>query len=232
LLLLAGIAAYTVFAIRLARRTSPQPPVQGGGMAASGTVAGSAGWIAAGLGTVIVGGHWLVSSAAEAARALGVSETVIGLTIVAAGTSMPELVTSLIATLRGEREIAIGNVIGSNIYNILAILGLSGVISGTGLAVNSGMLSFDIPVLIASAVACLPLFFTGHTVARWEGALLLGYYGLYVAYLVIHATDHPALSSFATAVWSYLIPLSAITLVVTVYRHLRLTHRSRAEGGC
>ena len=94
---------------------------------------------------------------------------VIGLTIVAAGTSLPEVATSVVAALRGERDIAVGNVIGSNTFNILGVLGLSGLVAPAGLPVRRAMLSFDLPVMIAVAVACLPVFFTGHLIARWEG---------------------------------------------------------------
>jgi cation:H+ antiporter len=118
-----------------------------------------------------------------------VSDTVIGLTIVAAGTSLPEVMASVLATIRGERDIAVGNVVGSNIYNILAILGLSGAIVPGGLQVSSQMLSFDIPVMIAVAAICYPFFKTGSRLSRWEGALFLAAYVGYTAYLIYKAGE-------------------------------------------
>ena len=124
--------------------------------------------------------------------ALGVSDLVIGLTIVAAGTSMPEVVTSIVASVRGQRDIAVGNVVGSNIFNLLGVLGLSSLVSPDGMAVSAAALHFDIPVMTAVALACLPVFFTGQTIARWEGGLFLGYYVAYTAYLVLAAQQHDA----------------------------------------
>ena len=108
------------------------------------------------------------------AKALGVSDLVIGLTIVAAGTSMPEVATSIMAAIKGERDIAVGNVVGSNTFNILGCLGLSALVAGTaGLAVPAALLNFDIWVMMAVALACLPVFVTGREIARWEGGVFL-----------------------------------------------------------
>jgi cation:H+ antiporter len=141
--------------------------------------------IGLGLALLIVGAKWLVSGAVDLARLFKVSELVIGLTIVAIGTSMPEIVTSLMAGLRGQRDIAVGNAIGSNLFNILAVLGLASIFSPSGIPVESAALRFDIPVMIAVAVACLPIFFTGHMIARWEGVLFLAYYLAYTSYLLM-----------------------------------------------
>lgn len=115
--------------------------------------------IVSGLFLLVFGSRWLIDGATVFALRLGVSELVIGLTIVAAGTSLPEVATSVIASIRGERDIAVGNVVGSNIFNILAVLGLSGLISPDGINVAPSALRFDIPVMIAVAAACLPIFF-------------------------------------------------------------------------
>ncbi len=106
-----------------------------------------------GLGLQVAGDRSCPDSAA-----LGVSELVIGLTIVAAGTSLPEVATSVLAAWRGERDIAVGNVVGSNIFNILGVLGVSGLLASDGLTVSTSLLRFDIPAMIAVAVACLPYF--------------------------------------------------------------------------
>jgi cation:H+ antiporter len=175
--------------------------------------------IAAGLAGLVLGSEWLVGAAIEFAKALGVSELVIGLTIVAAGTSMPEVATSVTAAIKGERDIAVGNVIGSNTFNILGCLGLSSLVSGTaGLGVPGAVMGFDIWVMLAVALACLPVFMTGREIARWEGFLFIAYYGAYVLYLILAAQQHAALPAFSSAMLSFVIPLTVVTLVVLVIR--------------
>jgi cation:H+ antiporter len=177
--------------------------------------------IVGGLVLLVLGARWLVASATTIARDLGISELVIGLTIVAAGTSLPEVATSVVASLRGERDIAVGNVVGSNLFNVLMVLGLAGELAPGGLAVSPAVLRFDLPVMVAVAVACLPIFFTGHLVARWEGALFLGYYALYLAYLLLSATGHAALGPFRAAMLWFVLPLTAITLATLSARAWR-----------
>lgn len=145
------------------------------------------GLIIAGLACLVIGGGWFVEGSIELARFLGVSEAIIGLTIVAAGTSLPELATSVVATIRGERDIAIGNVIGSCIYNLLCILGIASLVTPGGLAVNPLMLRVDIPVMVLVAIACLPIFLTGMTISRWEGLLFFSGYLLYIGYEIWNA---------------------------------------------
>ncbi len=182
--------------------------------------------IAAGLVLLVFGSRWLVQSAIVFAQYLGVSELVIGLTIVAAGTSMPEVVTSVIAAVRGERDIAVGNVVGSNIFNLMGVLGLASIVAPTGLSVSSSILSFDLPVMIGVALICLPIFLTGGVITRKEGALLLGYYVAYTAYLVLAASQHAALQSFAGVMLYVVIPLTVLTLAWVVMQHLRLRRNS------
>ena len=146
-----------------------------------------------GLILLTLGARWLVDGPTTIARLLGMSELLIGLTIVAVGTSLPEVAASVLASWRGERDIAVGNVIGSNLFNILCVLGLSAAVSAQGVAVPVSALRFDIPVMIAVAVVCLPIFFTGQQIARWEGGLFLGYYVAYTLYLVLRETQ-PAMS--------------------------------------
>jgi cation:H+ antiporter len=166
-----------------------------------------------------VGSQWLVSSSTIFAKALGVSDLVIGLTIVAAGTSMPEVATSVMAAIKGERDIAVGNVVGSNTFNILGCLGISGLVSGDmGLVMPAAMLNFDMWVMIAVVLACLPVFMTGREIARWEGAVFLLYYVAYVAYLVLAAQQHDALGAFSSTMMSFVVPLTVITLVVVFLR--------------
>jgi cation:H+ antiporter len=175
--------------------------------------------IAVGLTLLVLGSDWLVGAAVVFAKALGVSDVVIALTIVAAGTSMPEVATSIAAALKGERDIAVGNVVGSNIFNILGCLGISGVVAGgAGLVVAPSLLAFDIWVMLAVALACLPMFITGGEIARWEGGVFAGYYVAYVAYLILAAQEHEALGAFSSVMLSFVVPLTVITLVVAVVR--------------
>lgn len=135
----------------------------------------------AGLVLVVAGGHLLVDGAVALARRLGLAEAVIGLTIVAVGTSMPELVTSVMAALRKETDVAFGNVIGSNIYNVLGIGGCTALLAPS--AVPAEIVGFDNLVMIGVSVAVVVLAFTGRRIARWEGGLLLAGYAAYIAWL-------------------------------------------------
>jgi cation:H+ antiporter len=224
-LLFAGILAYTVFALRQAGK-------EGVAMQAEYTLEYGADQrsmlgrlpvqilcITAGLALLVLGAHWLVEGAVVMARLFGVSELIIGLTIVAAGTSLPELATSVVAALRGERDIAVGNIVGSNLFNILAITGIASMVTPGGLEVAPALLRFDFPVMIAATLACLPIFATGHLITRWDGALLLGYYIAYILYLALAATQHEVLPAYSAAMLGFVLPLTTVTLIVLLIRH-------------
>jgi cation:H+ antiporter len=179
------------------------------------------GLAAGGLAALVLGAAWLLEAAVNIARAFGLSELIIGLTIVAAGTSLPEVATSLLAAWRGQRDIAVGNVVGSCIFNILGVLGISAILGPEGIGVSRAALFFDIPVMLAAALACLPIFLTGHVINRWEGALFLFYYAAYTAYLILAALEHHALRGFSLSMLVFVAPLTAATLSVTVYRHFQ-----------
>jgi cation:H+ antiporter len=227
MLLFAGIIAYTLFLIRKSRKESKEIEEEYAKEFGDSSVAGAKHYIiniallVGGLALLILGARWLVDSAVSLARAFGISELIIGLTIVAAGTSMPEVATSVVAAVRGERDIAVGNVVGSNIFNILAVLGLTSLLAPNGIPVPAPALAFDIPVMIAVAVACLPIFFTGFKVARWEGWLFLAYYAFYVLYLILDATQHDALPLYSTAMLIFVVPITVLTLAVFVVREMR-----------
>jgi cation:H+ antiporter len=177
--------------------------------------------VIAGLAMLTVGSHWLVEGAVAMARAFGVSELIIGLTIVSLGTSLPEVATCIVGSLRGERDMVVGNVIGSNLFNILAVLGLTAIVVPAGIPVSPTALQFDIPVMLVATVACLPIFFTGHLIARWEGVLFLGYYVLYLLYIVLAALQHGALPTLSTAILWFALPLTALTIFIGVVRTAR-----------
>lgn len=188
---------------------------------------GAAGLSLAGLGLLVWGSDLLVNGAVAIAEALGVSNLVIGLTIVAAGTSLPELVTSVVASVRGERDIAVGNVVGSNLFNLLGVLGAGALAAPAGIAVEPSVLAFDLPVMLAVSAACLPIFFTGMTIARWEGLLLLGFYAAYTTYVILAATQHVAASTYGKAMLWFVIPISGLTLAVLFTRELHVKRKDR-----
>nr|WP_298135730.1 calcium/sodium antiporter [uncultured Pseudomonas sp.] len=176
------------------------------------------GLLIAGLVLLVAGSNFLVEGAVGLARALGLSELVIGLTVVAIGTSLPELATSIMAAIKGERDIAVGNIVGSNIFNLLCVLGLASLVSPSAIPVAANALAFDFPVMIAVAVACLPIFFSGYRINRWEGLLFLAYYLAYTAYLVLSSTGRPFAAVFGDALLGYALPLTAVTLVIIAGR--------------
>ena len=230
-LLFACVVGYTLFVVHHSRSTGADdapgdgaPPDGGNAVAQSATRPGGrmvvqVALIVVGLAMLVLGAHWLVKGAVAMARQFGVSELIIGLTIVAGGTSLPELATSVVASMRGERDIAVGNAVGSSLFNILAIAGIAAMVTPGGLAVAPALVRFDLPVMIATALACLPIFATGHLIARWEGALFVGYYIAYVLYLVMAATQHGALAGFSSAMLGFILPLTAVTLIVLLMRH-------------
>jgi len=218
------IVAYTGFLVLQARRgTQPVGAEFEAGMPAAGRwlsrVPVQLALIVAGLALLVLGSDWLVDSATAFARALGVSDLVIGLTIVAAGTSLPELATSALAALRGERDIAVGNVIGSCTFNILGCLALAGLLSSDGLAVAPAVVNFDVWVMIAAAFACVPVMVSGREIERWEGVLFVAYYAAYTAYLILDSSGHDALPVFSQAMLSFAVPLTVVTMVVLFLRH-------------
>ena len=235
--LFSGIVIYTVFAIRQSRKESKKIQAeyeQEFGTEApktGGQFVSQFGLIVVGLIMLVIGSQWLVEGAVAIAEVLGVSQVVIGLTVVAAGTSFPELATSVIAARRGERDIAVGNVIGSCLFNILAILGLASIVTPGGLGVAPSILSFDMPIMIAVAVACLPVFFIGYTIYRWEGVLFLLYYGAYTTYLVLSATEHDSLPLYNTVMLLFVVPLTVVTFVVLSIRTVRATSRTVGDDG-
>ncbi len=177
--------------------------------------------VIAGLVTLAVGCRLFVNGSASLARWLGISELIIGLTVMSIGTSLPELVTSLIASIRGQRDMAVGNIVGSNLFNILGVLGLTALIAPGGLNVPDQAINFDIPVTLAAAVICLPIFFTDAEISRWEGGLMLVLYLCYTAYLVLRANQLEATETFGNVVTYAVIPVTVLLLVGSTLWSLR-----------
>lgn len=184
-----------------------------------------------GFALLLLGSRFLVTNATKIAQAMGISQLVIGLTIIALGTSLPELATSVIASIRGEQDIAVGNVVGSNIFNILAVLGLSAAITPGGINLSTAALRLDIPVMIAVAIACLPIFFTDNIISRWEGMLFLSYFVAYTAYLILDSTHHQSLPWFSLVVMLFVLPLTALTLLIVTWRGWRARRQGLPHQG-
>jgi len=182
-----------------------------------------------GLTGLAVGGELLVRGAAALAMALRITPLVIGLTVVAFGTSAHELAVTVQASWSGSPELAVGNVVGSNTFNILGCLGLTGLVATGGVPVAPAVLNFDLWVMLAVAIGCLPVFFTGREIARWEGGLFLAYYVAYTAYLLLAASRHAALGTYSDAMLWFVLPLTAATLLALLTRHH--IHHRRAGGG-
>jgi len=229
LLLFAGVIGFTAFTLYQGRGQGL--PIDVGDReepeAGPGRTVLDVARIVIGLAMLVFGSHWLIDGAVSMARSFGISELVIGLTLVAVGTSLPELATSVLASARGARDIAVGNAVGSNIFNILAVLGLTALVAPDGVRVAPSVLYFDLPVMIAVAIACLPIFFTGYSISRWEGFVFLGCYGGYTAYLILAAQEHDALPFFSQVMLLFVVPLLVLTLIVTVTREIR----AKARGG-
>ncbi len=170
-----------------------------------------------------IGSKLLVDGAVSTATWLGVSELVIGLTVIAVGTSLPEAVTSIVASYRGERDIAVGNVVGSNLFNILCVLGLTASVTPRPLTVSAEALSFHIPVMVAVAMICLPIFLTNTVIRRWEGGLFLIYFIGYTVFIVLAATGKVVLSLSHPAIYA-VVPLTLLALIVSFYQGVAPTN--------
>lgn len=226
-ILLAGsVVAYVIFLVRegrrdksavvaagqeteLAQESQGSPPLVNVLLAVVGVVA------------LVGGSRLLVDGAVGIATALGVSELVIGLTVLAIGTSLPELATSVIAAFRGERDIAVGNVVGSNIFNLLCVLGFTGIAAGGQVSVSADALRVDIPVMLGVALICVPVFRSGYCITRFNGAVFVVAYVLYLVYLGIAAGRGEPMPLLEWMLMGMAIPALLIGTLVMFIRDLR-----------
>ncbi len=179
-------------------------------------------WVLCALVMLGVAGRLLLDASLEIAMELGLSERIIGLTIIAICTSLPQLATSVIAAFRGQREIAVGNVIGSNLFNLLAVLGITALVAPLPLSVSPNALAFDLPVMLGVAVLCLPVFYAGYRVTRLEGVLFLGLYLAYGLHVVSFTTGMPLAAKLEHLMLFYILPA---LLVFVLFTTLRAWHR-------
>jgi cation:H+ antiporter len=217
MLLFAGAVSYTVFLIRQSRREG-NPEVKEEYEVHVNRAAGrrklltDIGMVILGLVALVWGSKFLVTGAVTIAKSFGIPELVIGLTIVSAGTSLPEVAASITAALKGERDIAVGNVVGSNIFNLMSVLGLGALVSPHGIPVSAAALRFDLPVMVAIAVACLPIFLFGR-ISRMNGMFFLAYYAMYLVYLFFMATHHPAFALYQKVLGYGVLPITVLVLL-------------------
>lgn len=224
-----GLIGYLLFLIRQARKEGPGVLAEYEAEYSEvdkkpSTIARDVIFVVVGLALLVAGSELFVSGATEIAEALGVSQLVIGLTIVAIGTSLPEVATSILASLKGERDIAVGNVVGSNIFNILAVLGISSVVSGSGIAAADVAVRFDIPIMTGVAIITAPIIFSRREVSRWEGVLFLGYYFAYTAYLILDANGSSQAGNFRMVMLGVVVPVTFLVVLLVAgkeFLHLR-----------
>lgn len=226
IILFSLVLAYVVFLIRKSRKEG-DPGVIGEYEQEFSKVGQNPKWlkniafVVLGVAGLVIGSDRLVVGAVIIAEHFGVSELIIGLTIVSVGTSLPEVATSIVAALKGERDIAVGNVVGSNIFNILTVLGISSIVSPAGIAVAKAALDFDMLFMIAVAVATLPVFFHGYRIGRASGFFFLAAYGAYLAYLILDSTGHGALPAYRDAMLRFAAPGAGVALIVLLFRAFR-----------
>lgn len=177
------------------------------------------GLLFSGLALIVLGSNWMVDSAVIIARILGLSELVIGLTIISIGTSLPEVATSLSAARKGNADIAVANVMGSNLYNVLLTLALTLIIAPNVLAVSKDAITLDLPFMVLVSMACIPIFVAGFNLTRVDGALFLGYYVTYLTYLVLNTINSPIVSAMRGIILYAAIPLTFLYMIWRIYVH-------------
>lgn len=229
LVLAAAAAASTTLSVVLGRRAHRAAAGDEEERPESGSRVRDVLLVLGGVVLLVVGARWLVDGATTIAQALGVSDLVIGLTVVAVGTSLPELATSVIAALRGQLDLAVGNITGSCVLNLGAVLGAAALLAPGGVPVPAQAIGLDLPVMVATVVLLLPLALTGAVVSRPEGAVLVVLYAVYTTYLFLGAASSPAADPFRSVVLLVAVPVVVVWLVVQVVQVVR-SRRAGAAG--
>ena len=175
-------------------------------------------YIVLGIAGLVLGADVLVRGAVQIAGFFGVSELIIGLTVISMGTSLPEVATSVVAAMKGEKDIAVGNVVGSNIFNIVLVLGVSSIVAPAGIAVTPHAVNFDIIFMVCVAVATLPIFFYGYQVGRVAGFFFVLFYLIYVGYLILEATSAGVFPLYRQALLYGVAPLTGICLLFVLFK--------------
>ena len=188
-------------------------------------------FITVSIAVMVAGAHLVVEGAVSIAGRLGVSELVSGLTVVAVGTSLPEITTTIAAVRNDQHELAIGNVMGSCFFNVVAVPAAMALVGSTGLIVTTAALTIDMPVMLLAVVACLPIFFSGHRISRYEGALFLLYYSVYFVLLYSRSVSDSFFSRHQTEMEVLALAVVSITFAVIILRAIRYHRHHRKELG-
>ena len=223
-ILFSGSIIYTLFAIFSARKESGSTETDE--LPDASNPLRSFFFVIGGLAMLVVGADFLVTSAVAIARWLGVSELLIGLTVISIGTSLPEIATTVVAALRGLRDMAVGNVVGSCLFNILIVTGAAAMFAPSGLTVDPALIHFDLPVMLAATIACLPIFATGHLIARWEGLVFFLFYLAYTTYLIMASHSTESVELMHKAMFGIVLPLVLITLALLWLREIRQNRKN------
>ncbi len=224
-LLLLGLVAYLLVLWRQSRhyaRAYTAPCTQHVGRARFWSVTSLQ--VAGGLLLLSLAGYLVLEAAIELATDLGLSERVIGLTVVAVCTSLPELAAALVAAMRGEREVAVGTVIGSNLFNLLGVLGLTALVAPDPLSISPNALAFDLPVMLGVAALSLPVFYSGYRITRAEGLVLLGLYLVYGLHVMTFTVGMPLAGRLEHLMFFYVLPVLGAVLLYTTLRAWRRQH--------
>ena len=221
LVMLGAFALYLGLLLRQSRHHHAAPPIN---PHKSTPWLSSLAWMGLGLALLVVAGHLLLDAAVDVATELGLSERIIGLTVVAVGTSLPQLAISLIAAVRGQRDIAVGNVIGGNLFNLLGVLGLTALLAPTPLSVSPNALAFDLPVMLGVAMLCWPVFYSGYRITRAEGLLFLGLYLAYGLHVVWFTTGMPMADKLERLMLFFILPTLLTYLLFSTLRAWRRQH--------
>lgn len=234
ILLTSALAVYLYY---LSRKSSERPDISiktshsSAGSRANGGLSVTLTLLAASIAVMVAGAHFVVTGAVSIAGSLGISKLVTGLTIVAVGTSLPEIATTIAAIRNNEHELAIGNVMGSCFFNIVAVPAAMALIGTSGLSVSDEALAIDIPVMILAVLACLPIFFSGHRISRPEGALFLVYYGVYSMVLYTRNTSGSLLNRYQMEMGFLALAVVSVTFVIIVLRATRYHRHHRKDLG-
>ncbi|WP_394304651.1 calcium/sodium antiporter [Pseudomonas danubii] len=227
-ILLAALVLYLLLLLRQSRHSARHHLPAPAGLRGFAPRFSSMLMVLIGLGLLVFAGHLLLGAAVTVADDLGLSERVMGLTVIAVSTSLPQLATSLLAALRGQRDIAVGNVIGSNLFNLLGVLGFTALVAPTPLSVSPNALDFDLPVMLGVAVLCLPVFYSGYRVTRAEGLLFLGLYLAYGLHVVSFTTGMPLAGKLEHLMLFFVLPALVAFLLFSSLRAWRRQHKREA----
>ncbi len=229
LVALVGFITFSVLQSRRTARATRESRITRTRQAALTEMGAGLGLAGLGAALLILGSRLFVDSASDIASTLGVSELIIGLTIVSAGTSAPELTTAIVAALRGQTDLAIGNAVGASIINVLGVIGGAALVSGGGLEVPTDAIKFDFPIAVTVGIVVLTIAIIGKRAARRDGIFMIGFYAVYLSALIAISINSDLLNPFSIVALAVVLPVSSLAAVYVVYRAIRRPGPARLE---